>query len=396
MRIAATAMPLTITNTDAGPPLTAPTAPVSARAAGDRALRPGAGAAGTGVGETADAVAISTAARTRQELDAAILSLRRLGFLLDRLDQITGSAAPGDPTVVIGLAAEVGAAAQELGRSFGAEGDAPGPIPAGKPFSSVASASPGDGAATPSVSREAGAPTTAPASSALSEVQPSLGRGEVCGDAGAGTPTVRDAGRGDHGPPPASYARAATEVAASGPTREACAAVAGVLLGRALAALAVVKLRLLAIPAPRAIALDGSATLSAATPGAVAEMTRCEVQVALAMAQVTGRRDWADQPGRARSSWRGWIGAALARHGAGWWHDEGERLRIARAGFVTVLAGAAAAALWVATTLDLTLPRIACALVAAVLFAAGMWRAIGKWLPRGTSIALDPERTPFA
>ena len=140
---AATAMPLPIT--DAGPPGIALRVPVSAGAP-DRALQPGADAIGAGIGETIDAMAISAAAHTRQALGASVLGMQWLGFLLEWLEQVIGLAAPGDPTILIELAVEVGAAAQEISLSLAAEGDAPAPTPAGEPLvlpAGVASASPG-------------------------------------------------------------------------------------------------------------------------------------------------------------------------------------------------------------------------------------------------------------
>jgi hypothetical protein len=125
-----------------------------------------------------------------------------------------------------------------------------------------------------------------------------------------------------------------------------------------------------------------------------ADVTRCEAQVALAMAQVAGSCCQAAPPGQALSGGRGRVGMALVRYGAGWPRDDGERLRLARAGFVAVLLGVTAAAFWVTTTLDLTLPRTACALITAGCCVVGAWRAISARVPRDLSVAVDPDRTP--
>ncbi len=360
---------------------------------------------GTGVGGTADAVTISAIAQARQMLDAAILGLRRLGALLDRLDQVTGLDAPGDPTVVIGLAAEVGAAAQDVGRSFAAEGDASGPTPGAEPLGSmagvpgIASASPGSGAvdsaATLRAIGDTGAPATAARRPVLSELQPTPGHGEARGDAAAGTLTVRGVSHGDHRPSPAPYARAFMEIAAAGPTRAACTAAAGALLQRAAAALALAKLRLLGTPAPQVGTGGGPAAPPAATSSVVAEVTRYEAQVALAMARVASSRYQADPPDQARSGGRDRVRTVLARCGASWPRDDGEQLRLARAGFVAILLCAAAVAMWIATTLDLTLARIACAVISVMLCLAGTWRAVGSRLPSSLSIARDPDKQPF-
>lgn len=66
----------------------------------------------------ADAVAISMAARAHQKLDASVLALQRLGSLLERFDQVTSSATRSDPSTLLGLADEIGAAASRSARAL--------------------------------------------------------------------------------------------------------------------------------------------------------------------------------------------------------------------------------------------------------------------------------------
>lgn len=254
---------------------------------------------------------------------------------------------------------------------------APSGLPAGLLGMLTSATEPG--VAESAAALQATAHTDAVPRAPLSSGPPSPDGTEKRESVGATPALDRHASCESHGPGLGAYAPAPGETAATpGPTRETCATVAVALLRRAAAALALVKLRLLDAPAPAAGASDCSAALS--MPDTMVDVSRCEAQVALAMAQATGGRHRADEPDRVRSGWSSRVGTAVVRYGAEGHGDDGNRqLSLARTGFVAVLLCTAVTALWIATTLDLTLARIACALFAGVLCLAGIRRGA---LPR--------------
>lgn len=290
--------------------------------------------------EVADTVAISAAALSRQALDATVVDLQRLSATLARLDQLGTPAGPGEMLVLSEMAAEIAAAVQAIGAGFN---DHPRLSPA--PISVV---EPDDGGSIASL---------------LVRIR--------------------------NPPPPASGPFSATPDAATNDASlwEACATAATMLLRTASDAIAAMRHRLHGSH-PDA-GLDGITAPPSAGP--VADLARCEAQIAATMAWVEGPRP-ARPPGRIASAWRDWAASALRPVRA--LAAPGMALLQASVVFRVVLLCGGAIALWVATTLDLRLARIACAVIAGGLCIAGLWRALGTCLPRGLSIALDPARTP--
>lgn len=358
-----------------GPPPVAPAIPVAGLLV--QAVQPGVAAEIATIGAPVDLVSLSPAALLQQALNAPGVAMQRLSSLLREFEQITQLTSRAAPLALGKLAAEIGAAAGELGA--GVQALLPPPDTAQPPLQLAAIAAQHALRALVSVLRQTGR--------------------EGAGHA----PTVQ----------------ASREALPADPGREVQAA-ARVILRSAVDTLDRMQLGLDAAAAPAAVVhrehfpfrwkhLDGNSACrdedlacrrasgaakhrlgaTGHVPGPGHDTAWCEAQIALALAQVA----WASRaigtlPGTAPRWHR--ITALLDQHGIRLMGAPGRHRLLVRIGAMLVLLCVAATALWAASRLDLTLARIAAAALLALAALAWSWRRSAPW--RQPRLRIEPRR----
>lgn len=345
------------------------------------AVQPGLAAEGAALNDLIDLVSFSPAARLQQALDAPGIAIQQLGFLLQEVEQITQLTSRAAPLVMAELAAEIGAAAGELGVGVQALLPPPDKVPPPLQLATAAMLR-ALGTLAPAL-RHAGdkRPDLAPAVqvrrealpgdpariwptgtiAAAAAAQPRLGSASAHHPEASAPQTLPGAGP-DHEVPPVD------------PGREAQAD-ARAILRSATNTLGRMQLGMDAAAVPAAAAYL-AATAQDFGPGY--DTARCAAQIALAQAQVARASSVIEGQFPAAPRWRR-IAALLDQRSVGLARTASRHTLLVRAGTLLMLLCLATAALWAASQLDLTLARIAAVILLALVGLAWTWRRSASW-----------------
>lgn len=352
-----------------GPPPVAPAIPVTGQV-----MPPGLAAAIAATGDPVDLVSLSPAALLQQVLDAPGVAMQQLGSLLREVEQITQLTSRAAPLPLGELAAEIGAAAGEL--EAGVQALLPSPDERQTPLQLATATLRALGTLAPAL-RQTAAEGADPAPAHRPDAPPALpGIGDLSGERSVGVPApgydTVFTGPTQDGNPPADGAGPDQEVPSIDPGREAQAA-ARVILRSAADTLGRMQLGLDAAAAPATAAIP-----AAAAPGPEYDAAWCVAQIALAQAQVARASRAIERQPRAEPRWRR-MAALLDQHGIGVAGTSGRQRKLARVGASLLLLCIATAALWAASRLDLTLARVAAAILLALAGLAWTWRRRASW-----------------